>query len=388
MSAPRRWSCGHGTGWLGALMVALGMHGAAPARTLDIEMEIQHIGGMLDPAELDAWLDSPALTIEAGYEPLQLIEGKTARRIRTMPMGSRLESNLHTVTLQGPQIERAGRTLRFRLNERPPAQEAYRLASVTLSVPVAPGLGRPEPSLRINLLHEPAMSGAHQSAVAGNFHAFVLGARLRYRWSDAGSDWMRRPPICGGDVREETFERYGFRPRHRHAGLFEALSADVASDPPTAPPPGWKSFQMRAPYPPPIDGWQVTRNHMIRIDVHGARIDRLSIFAEHAVSGPCHRTRTYDALLSGGRYVRIERSDDAYGCGAGSPPGQIVRAEWLEDGSLAYFMQGPGADPAVYDAFSIGQPAACGLLAQAPDAAPVEALKAEVDGLRGAFLAH
>jgi len=59
--------------------------------------------------------------------------------------------------------------------------------------------------------------------------------------------------------------------------------------------------------------------------------------------------------------VRIERSVDEYDCGKTDPPSQLARAEWLEDGSLASYMHGPGANPAVYDAFSIGRPAARGV---------------------------
>ena len=375
--------------WLAAMMVALGMQSqSAQARTLDVEVAFQHIGGMLEPAEFDAWLASPDLVIEAVYQPLRLIEGKTARRIKTMPMGSRLEPNLHTITLRGAQIERAGRALRFRLDEQPPTQELYRLFSVDLSVPIAPGIGRPQPTLRIGLLDDPATSGAHQAALSGNFHAFDLGARLRYRWSDAPAGWKRREPICGGDAREVDPERYRFRARHRHMGLFDALSPEVSSDPPLKPPAGWKSFQMREPYPPPIGGWSVSRNHLIRLDVPGGRIDRLSIYAEQAGPGQGLRTRTYDPLLSGDRFVRIERTVDEYDCEKGSPPSQIERAEWLEDGSLATYLQGSGANPAIYDAFSIGQPAACGALAPAPDASQVDALKAEVNRLRKAFLAN
>ena len=375
--------------WLAALMVALGLQSESPhARTLEVELAFQHTGGLLEPGELDAWLVSPDLMIEAVYHPLHLIEGKTARRIKTMPMGSRLEPNFHTSTLRGAQIERTGRVLRFRLDEQPPTQEAYRLISVYLSVPIAPGIGRPQPALRIALLHEPATNGAHQVAFTGNFKAFDLGARLRYRWSDAPSDWKRREPICGGDAREVDLERYRFRVRHRHLVFFEALSAEVSSDPPLKPPVDWKSFRMHEPYPPPIGGWRVSRNHLIRLNVPGGRIDRLSIYAEQAGPGQCLRTRTYDALLSGDQFVRIERSVAEHDCEKGYPPSQIVRAEWLEDGSLAYYMQGSGANPAIYDAFSIGQPAVCGALASAPDPAQVNALQAEVSRLRKAFLAN
>jgi hypothetical protein len=41
-------------------MVALGMHSeSAPARTLDVELEVQHVGGMLEPAEADTGLFRP-----------------------------------------------------------------------------------------------------------------------------------------------------------------------------------------------------------------------------------------------------------------------------------------------------------------------------------------
>ena len=145
---------------------------------------------------------------------------------------------------------------------------------------------------------------------------------------------------------------------------------------------------MREPYPEPIAEWRVSRNHLIRLDVPGGRIERLSIYAEQSGPGQCLRSRAYDALLSGGQFVRIERSVDEYNCENGDRPSQITRAEWREDGGLAYYMEGSGASPAIYDAFSIGQPAACGVLAPTPDAAQVNSLKAEVNRLREAFLAN
>ena len=370
-------------------MVALGMHSeSARARTLDVELEFQHVGGMLDAAELDAWLASPDLVIEALYHPLKLIEGRTATRIKTMPIGSRLEPIGHTITLRAAQVERAGRTLRFRLDEQAPTREPYRLLSVYLSVPIAPGIGRPQPALKMVLFHEPQKSGAHQAGLFGSFGSFDLGERLRYRWSDAPAGWTRQPPSCGGDVREVDAERYRFRLRHRYAGLFRMLSSEVSSDPPSKPPAGWKSFQMREPYPSPIDGWRVSRNHLIRLDVPGGRIERLSIYAEQAGPGQCRRTRAYDALLAGDQFVRIERSLADYDCDKEPRPSQIVRADWLEDGGLAHYMEGSGAAPSIFDPFSAGQPAACGVVAPAPASAQVEALKAEVQRLRGAFLAN
>ena len=375
--------------WLAALMIALGMQSeSARARTLDVELEFQHVGGTLEPAELEAWLASPDLVIEALYHPLNLIEGRTATRHATMPIGSRLEPILHTTFLRGTQIERAARTLRFRVDEKPPTREPYRLMSVYLSVPVSPGLRRPQPALKILLLHEPGASGAHQRGLAAGSTTFDLGARLRYRWSDAQGEWKRHPAMCGGDVREVDAERYRFRARHRHEAFFRTLSPEVSSNPPLKPPPGWRSFQMREPYPPPILGWRVGRNHLIRLEVSGGRIDRLSVYAEQPGPGRCRRVRTYDALLSGDQFVRIERSIDEYDCGKDYSPSRIVRAEWLEDGSLAHYMEGSGANPAIYDPFSIGQPAGCSALAPEPPAGEVETLKAELQRLREAFLAQ
>jgi len=343
---------------------------------------------MLEPAELEAWLASPALAIEATYRPLKLIEGKTATRTRTMAIGSRLDAILHTATLRGAQIERSARVLRFRVEEQMAEREGYRLLSLKLQVPIARELGRPQPALTIGLLHEPAASGAHQAALSGRYGTFDLGQRLRYRWSDAQGEPKRQPQTCDGDVREIDAGHYRFRPRHRHAGLFEFLRSDVASDPPAKPPAGWKSFQMRAPYPAPIAGWRVSRNHLIRLDVGKGRIDRLSIYAEQSGPGQCRRTRAYDALLAGDQFVRIERSLAEYDCDKEHRPSQMVHAEWLDDGSLARYLEGSGAGPSVWDAFSIGQPAACGSMAPSPDAARVDALKAELQQLRDAFLAQ
>ena len=370
------------------MVVLGGTGGSAQARTLEVELDFQHVGGMLEPAELEAWLAGAALAIEATFRPLKLIEGKTATRTRTMPIGSRLDPILHTTTLRGAQIERSGRVLRFRVEEQMPEREGYRLLSLKLQVPIARGLGRPQPALTIDLLHEPPASGAHQAALFGRYGAFDIGQRLRYRWSDAPAAWKRGPLACGGDVREVDADRYRFRPRHRHEGLFRTLSPEVSSDPPAKPPAGWTSFQMRAPYPPPIDGWRVGRNHLIRLDVGKGRIDRMSIYAEQAGPGQCKRTRTYDALLSGDQFVRIERSIDEYHCGKDYSPGQTVRAEWLEDGSVAHYLASAGGNPSIFDPFSAGQPAACGAPAPEPPGAQLEALKAEVQRLRTAFLAQ
>ena len=376
--------------WFAALMVALGMHTeSARARSLEVELDFQHIGGTLEPEELEAWLASPDLVIEATYHPERLVEGRTATRSRTMPIGSRLDAIPHNIELRGLQVERKGRTLRFRVDELAATRDPYRLRSLHLTVPIPPQPHRPRPALRIGLVHAPEKSGAHQAALVGRFGTFDLGARLRYRWSDApAADWKREAPSCGGDAREQDGERYRFRPHHRYESYFRILGPDVSSDPPSKPRPGWTSYRMRAPFPAPIDGWQVGRNHLIRLEMGKGRIDRLSIYAEQAGPGQCKRTRTYDALLSGDQFVRIERSITEYNCSRDDSQSRIDRAEWLEDGRLAHYMSGAGGDPSIFDPFSAAQPSACRASAPEPPAAQVETLKAEVRRLREAFLAQ
>jgi hypothetical protein len=251
--------------------------------------------------------------------------------------------------------------------------------SLYLQLAVPPGLARPQPALKIGLLHEPAASGAHQVAVTGRFGAFDLGQRLRYRWSDAQGPAKRQPTSCGGDVREVDAERYRFRPHHRYAGLFEFLKPDVSSDPPRKPRPGWQSFRMRAPYPAPIDGWRVSRNHLIRLDVPGGRIDLLSIYAEQSGPGQCRRTRAYDALLAGDQFVRIERSLTEYDCGKDIRPSQD-RPRRVARGREPRAVHGGRRRQSV-DLRPLQQrasPPRAARLAPEPPPAQVEALKAEV----------
>ena len=375
--------------WLAALMVALGMQSeSARARTLEVELEVQHIGGDLEPAELEAWLASPNLKVEATYHPLKLIDGRTAIRSRTMPIGTRLDAILHTVELPSAQIERRGRTLRLRVEEDAATRDPYRLLRLTLSVPIPSQPHRPQPALEIGLVYAPEKTGAHQSGFLGRYGTFDLGGRVRYRWSDAlAADWKREVPSCGGDVRDLDADRYRFRARHRYESYFRALGPEVSSDPPRKPRPNRTSYQMRAPFPAPIDGWQVGRNHLIRLDLAKGRIDRFSIYAEQAGPGQCKRTRTYDALLSGDQFVRIERSIAEYNCGKDRSPSLIDRAEWLEDGRLVHYMTGAGDGPTIFDPFSATQPGACRATTPEPPAAQVDALKAEAQRLREAFRA-
>src|SRR5688572_7786485 len=121
--------------------------GTALARDLQVEVEVLHIGGMLAPAELESVLANARLSIEATYHPTRLVEGINARRERTMPIGSKLIGIPQRLNLQGTQVERQGRSLRFQVADAHAEHADYRLHSVALRAPIAPGVGRPQPDL-------------------------------------------------------------------------------------------------------------------------------------------------------------------------------------------------------------------------------------------------
>ena len=65
--------------WLTTLGLMIGLQVApASARTLQVELDFQHIGGLLPAAELDSMLASAQLRVDATYEPRWLIPGLTA----------------------------------------------------------------------------------------------------------------------------------------------------------------------------------------------------------------------------------------------------------------------------------------------------------------------
>ncbi|HET9404082.1 MAG TPA: hypothetical protein VFO57_05840 [Burkholderiales bacterium] len=360
--------------------------GAALARDLQVEMEVLHIGGRLAPAELDALLADERLTIEAGYQPTRLIEGDTARRERTMPFGSRLFAISRQLELQGAQVERSGRTLRFRVADVPADHDGYRLNSLVLSIPVAPGPGRPQPGLSLNLLNPVPRSGAQETAFLTRHGAFDLGLRVSYRWSDARGAAAPAPTVCNGDVQPAGAGQYRFRPRHPLAGLMRFLASDVQSDPPSRPVAGRESLRMREPFPEPLTGWKLSRNHLLRLQVDGQSVERLSVYAEQAGPGHCRRARLYEALFAGGRAVTLQRSVNENECGAGDPDSRSVTADWLEDGSLARFLTSTNKGSQTWDGFAATADPACGPGAAPPSPGEVQALIAEMQRLRDAFV--
>jgi len=369
---------------LTSLLVLMGFAGAAPARDLQVDVEVLHIGGLLSPEELAALLASPQLKVEAHYQPTRLIDGVTARRERTMPLGSRLFAIGQVQTLSGAELVRKGQGLSFRVGERHAAHESYRLQSLNLRVPIGAGPGRPQPDLEVALSEEVPKSGAHERAFLGRYGVFELGLRVRTRWSDATDAFTVAPSLCSDTVQSLGNGQYRFRPSHRLAGLFTLLSPMVQSDPPARPVAGQSHGQLRAPYPEPLTGWQLSRNHLVQMTVAGQPVERLSVYAEQSGPGACRRSRAYEGLFAGGQAVAITRSVNESGCSAsGDPFSQSVEVRWLDDGTLADYVSNSPQGSRAWNAFSAVAAKQCGMDAP-PPADEVERLKAELQRLRAA----
>lgn len=370
-----------------SLLVSLGLCTApAAARELEIEVQVLHIGGILPGAELEAMLADPRLGIEAGYQPTRLIDGVTARRERTMPIGSKLFAIPQTLALSGAQVERNGRTLRFKVPDNHPAHDSYRLNDLTLRTPMAPGIGRPQPDLRIDLLNPVPRGGADDLPVSGRYGVFDLGLRLSYRWGNEQRAAKSSVLACHADVHATGDGQYRFRPRHRAAGLFRFYTPVVQSNPPSRPPAGQRSMQMREPFPEPLNGWKLSRNHLVQLQIDGLSAERLSVYGEQAGSGQCRRTLGYEALFADGKLVTVQRSLHEDSCkGTDTISSHNVEAEWLDDGKLARYVASTQSGNQSWDGFAAAADPRC-TTDPAPSAAEVQALQAELQRIRTAFL--
>lgn len=369
------------------LLVSLGLCTApAAARELEVEVQVLHIGGFLPAAELEAMLADPRLGIEAGYQPTRLIDGVTARREQTMPIGSKLFAIPQTLALTGAQVERNGRTLRFKVPDSHPAHDSYRLNHLTLRTPMAPGIGRPQPDLRVDLLNPVPKGGADDLPVFGRYGVFDLGLRLRYRWDNEQRAAESSVLACHADVQATGDGQYRFRPRHRAAGLFSFYAPIVQSNPPSRPPAGQRSLQMREPFPEPLTGWKLSRNHLVQLQIDGRPVERLSVYGEQDGPGQCRRTLGYEALFADGKFVIVQRSLYEDGCkGADTTSSHNVEAEWLDDGKLARYVAGTQSGSQSWDGFAAAADPRCAT-DPAPSAAEVTALQAELQRIRSAFL--
>lgn len=372
-----------------ALLVFLGLSsGPTLARELQVEAEVLHVGGLLSPQELEAMLADARLEIEATYQPTRLIEGVTATRQRTMPFGSRLYAISRQLKLEGAQIAREGRRLRLRVPGEHPQHDHYRLNQLSVRMPVAPGIGRPQPHLRLDLFREPPKAGTAETVHFIRSGVFELALRVRYGPGDVQAAAPAAPVVCDGDIQPLGNGEYRFRPRHRMDGLFRFLSPVVSSDPPSRPPAGQRSVRLREPYPGPLAGWELSRNHLVQMQIDGQTVERFSVYAEQKGDGTCRRTRGYDALFAGGKLVALERSVHAYNCGAeDSARNHTVMAAWLDDGSLARHTVSSAQGSTTWDAFNASAAEVCKTDTAPPPDSDVQAVIAEIQRIREAFLA-
>jgi len=362
-----------------ALLLSSLWPGSAPARDIEVEVEVLHAGGPLGPAELDAMLADTRLGVEALYQPVRLIEGVTARRERVMPIGSKLFAIPQTLNVSGAQVERAGRTLRFRLPDVPPGHDLYRLRQLTLLLPVPPGPGRPQGETRVSLYDAAPRDGAWETARFGRYAVLEFGLRLRHRWSDAQGAMQAEKLQCHPDIVPLGGGQYRFRQNPRYAGYFRTLGPVVSSDPPSRPPAGQTSHRMHEPYPEPLAGWKLSRNHLVRLQLDGGVVERFSIYGEQTGAGACRRNRGYDALFDGDQLVIAQTTFTENGCGgADSYRSHSVEAHWGVDGKLERFHAGGKSWDGI--AAAGGCPTDAG-----PPAGEVEVLKSELLRMRGAF---
>lgn len=366
--------------FLTSLLVLMGMASAAPARDLQVEVEVLHVGGMLAPEELAALLASPQLKIEAHYQPTRLIDGVTARREQTMPIGSRLFAISQVQAVGGTDVQRKGQALSFRVGEGHSAHASYRLQSLSLRVPIAAGIGRPQPDLEVILSNEVPASGAQERAFLGRYGTFELGLRVRLRWSDAKEPFKDATMHCSDTVQPLGNGQYRFRTSHRLAGLFQALPASM----PSRPVAGQSYWKLGEPYPEQLTGWRLSSNHLTRLTVADQVVERLSVEAEQRGPGACRKSRAYGALFAAGQVIALTRTVLESDCNAnGDSVSDTVEARWLEDGSLADFSSSSQQGSRVWRAFAAGSPAQCGD-AGPPSAQEVERLRIEVQRLRAA----
>jgi hypothetical protein len=347
--------------WLTTLGLMIGLQVApASARTLQVELDFQHLGGLLPAAELDSMLASAQLRVDATYEPRWMIPGLTARREPTLPIGSKLLPILQQTEFTKQQIARHGRTLSFSVSEKHPEHRGYTLATLQLFLPLVAGFGRPQPTLEVILPAVPKTGLAQQYGLLSRQGSLELGIRLRYRWSDARGAMQQQTAACDEQVQVIDADHYRFRPSHSHAGLYRAMASAVQSDPPSKAVTGQRSLQLRQPLPAERQGWQLSRHHLLQLQVGDTQVERLSLHATREVSAECQRSLSYEALFADGQLVEMEHSYSANGCAENPAKNLWLSASWLNDGSLTQLISTQGNSPtSSWKAFSATQPVAC-----------------------------
>lgn len=360
---PLRW-------WLLIPLAWTGVCGPAPAqpakpRMLGVNVEFVHINGLLEPAELASLLAQPALSVEARYAPRRLIEGETSRRVPVMPMGSREIPVMREVTLGAADITASRSGVRFALADRLEGPGDYRLRSVDLLLPLPPGIGRPQPHVRLGLF-DGVPSGPDRAAQLRDAQAFELGFVVDRYWRDEASLGVTvlSPGGCG-PVHLAMDGRWHFRPRHPLAGLQPVLASMAYEEPRRGS--HERVLQLNRPAPAWLEGVALSRHHVTRAKAGAATVEQMAIHGARTGASGCTETIRFDALMADGQPVEVEFTAHRR-CGDASTS-QEARATWLGDGSLStYRSRATGAAPVAWSAPMAGLPQ-CQAASAPPDAA-------------------
>ena len=366
--------------WLWPGLLAPARAQPAKARELKLHVDFIYFNGLLEPAQLAELLAQPDVTVQAGYHPRRLIRGETFERTPALPFGTRDIVISRDVTLRRAEIASTPSSVSFALAERLDGIGDYRLRNANLFIPIPPGLGRPQPHLRVslfgNLPQTPLRAGA-----LWDFMAFELGGIMSVHWSDEAPPrlWTPRPDDCRG-VRQEPDGSWRFEPRHPLAGLWPMLSS-MAYQTPRA---GSHTVidRMNGPAPPWLDGYALSRHHLVRAQAGAAVVEFVSVYGERTGPGACSQTILLDALLADGRPIRVQLSSGNRRCA--TEHSRDARASWLADGSLAeYRDRASGAARVEWSAFQASFPD-CRVIGEPSDAA-VAALRDQALELAHAF---
>lgn len=336
-----------------AAFLLFGGGATAGGQSLQVEIEVQDVVGDIGAAELSAIFADAGVQVVANYVPERLVVGRTARRDRVMPLGSRTTAILRESELQGAAIVRRPMGLAFDLLGEPAGGGDYRLSGFTLRLPMLKRPGYPA----VAVFDQGVIPGAReseQSAFVIEAGPLLLRGRLRLRWGDAPPGWvLKRPEIsdCLAGYHTDGPDRYVFAPVSRFRG-YEAYLAEIGEREyqfesgaayARALPAGLTLARLRSPLPAGFTGLELGTNRQLTLVAGKYRVEQVSIMARDPAtvsSFECENRRSYTLLFADGRPVSARRELRGVGC---SPEGVGTASElevsWLDDGSVARYWE-------------------------------------------------
>lgn len=336
-----------------AALLLFGGGGTASGQTLQVELEVQDVVGDLGAAELSAIFVDGGLRVIANYAPERLVVGRTARRDRVMPFGSRTTAILRESELQGSAIVRKPMGLAFDLSGQPPDGEDYRLSGFTMRLPLPKRPGYPHTAV-FDQAAIPGKRESQQSAFVIEAGPLLLRGRLRLRWGDAQPGWVPKKPDvsdCLAGYSADGPDHYLFAPVSRFRG-YEAHLAEIGQREfqfesgeayARALPAGVALSRMAPPLPARFAGLELGTNRRLTLVTGGHRVEQVSIVAHDpatASSFECENRRSYSVLFADGRPVSARRELRGIDC---TPEGVGTASEleisWLDNGSVARYWE-------------------------------------------------